>query len=740
MARNPSTWEGLELASGRYRITDKLGEGGMGFVYKAFDTKRKHNVVIKVPNAMVLQNEGHRKRFEREYLTLRKLSHPNVVKIYEAREARQLGSIPYAVMQYLAGGDLSGRLSNDPTQLREWLPAIASALDYVHQRDHVHRDVKPGNILFDAEGKAYLSDFGIIKIAYDAQNQKTNLTGTGMFIGTPDYMAPEIHDGETVGGPVDQYALAVIVYEALAGKLPFNGKTPIAIAFAHKTERAAQIGGIHPDIEAAIMRGLAKDPAERFPNCSEFAEAVLNAVDNKAPAIQPSQPTAEPTTKNVGLSKTIVDQNRLAPPQRPPPTRPMDRPPFPKLSPLRKSKRKRIRQIFWISSATGFVLLATAIVLLFTSGSDEKTTLSIGKSDSRKGALTATDKAKEKAEAQRRDEAERKDRAEANRKAEAERKTKEEAERKAKEEAERNAKKEAEQKAKEEAARIAKVEAGRTTKVRYWPNGQKRIEAHYKNGELDGLETEWHENGKKKSEHHYKNGVKDGLWTDWSNGQKRMEAHYKDGKKEGLETYWYKGRQKKGDVHYKNGKKKSEHHYKNGKQVGLETWWDKDGKKRVEGTFKNGKPDGLGTYWYEGGQKRMEEHFKDGKYEGLWTGWYENGQKKGDVHYKNGKRDGLETGWYENGQKKREAHYKDGKKEGLETWWHKDGKKKSEYHFVNDERDGPATYWDENGQKRMEEHYKNNKLEGLKTRWDRNGQKQYEIQYKDNKEVSRKEF
>ena len=250
----------------------------MGYVYKAFDTERNCHVVIKVPNEMVLQNEGHRKRFEREYLALRELSHPNVVTIYEAREARQLGNIPYAVMQYLAGGDLSGRLSNDPAKLREWLPAIAEALDYVHQHQHIHRDVKPGNILFDAEGKAYLSDFGIIKIAHDAQNQKTNLTGTGMFIGTPDYMAPEIHDGETVGGPVDQYALAVIVYEALAGKLPFNGKTPIAIAIAHKTEQAAPIPEMFTEVNDAIMKGISKEPSQRYSSCVEFAEAVLSAV------------------------------------------------------------------------------------------------------------------------------------------------------------------------------------------------------------------------------------------------------------------------------------------------------------------------------------------------------------------------------------------------------------------------------------------------------------------------------
>ena len=169
----PDNWIGLELSSGRYHITDMLGKGGMGEVYKAFDTKRNRDVVIKVPNAIVLQDESGRKRFEREYLTLRKLSHPHVVSIFEAR---QRGNIPYAVMQYLPGGDLSERLSNDPAKLHDWLPVIAEALDYVHQNGYVHRDVKPTNILFDSEDRALLSDFGIIKISLDSQGQETNLT------------------------------------------------------------------------------------------------------------------------------------------------------------------------------------------------------------------------------------------------------------------------------------------------------------------------------------------------------------------------------------------------------------------------------------------------------------------------------------------------------------------------------------------------------------------------------------
>ena len=178
-----SDWNGSSVSDGRYLITAKLGEGGMGIVYRARDTRLGMDVVIKVPRQVMLADPEFAGRFAREIRSLVKLSHPGIVKITDVGEYQGL---PFAVLQYLPGGSLEDREGGpgkratvaDPTSLSDWLPGIASALDYIHSQGYVHRDVKPANILFDAQGYAFLGDFGVIKVLTATEDSKIARSAT----------------------------------------------------------------------------------------------------------------------------------------------------------------------------------------------------------------------------------------------------------------------------------------------------------------------------------------------------------------------------------------------------------------------------------------------------------------------------------------------------------------------------------------------------------------------------------
>jgi LSD1 subclass zinc finger protein len=290
MSTTTTTWEGQALAGGRYRVIAKLGEGGMGFVYRARDANLDTEVVIKVPRRAMLDDPEFAGRFAREIRSLVQLAHPHIVKIHDVGEHEGL---PFAVMAYLSGGSLRDRqprgpkkqpLPLPPARLAEWLEAVAGTLDFIHQRGYVHRDVKPENILFDAHGHPYLSDFGIAKVLADQQqptSRQTVLTGSGMVLGTPQYMAPELILGQPFDGRVDQYALAVMVYELLSGRFPFDGPNPTAIFVQQTTQEPAPLNtllaGISPALAAAVKKGLAKELGQRHASCAAFARAVLHA-------------------------------------------------------------------------------------------------------------------------------------------------------------------------------------------------------------------------------------------------------------------------------------------------------------------------------------------------------------------------------------------------------------------------------------------------------------------------------
>lgn len=286
-----------------YRVLARIGAGGMGVVYRVWDHALNRYAVAKVPRRSLAADAIMRARFEREMEAMRRVRHPAVAPVIDFGEHNGL---PFAVMPYLAGGSLARRrpvrrgrpAPARSASLRHWLPAIADALDHVHAAGFVHRDVKPDNILFDGPGNAVLADFGIatfirrlaeqLPIPAAVSDSALRLTTAGQVIGTPHYVPPEVAAGGVADGQADQYALAAVVYEVLAGRPPIEGSS-IAETLAAQIEMAppplAMLRPELPDsLSQAVGRGLAKRPAERFGSCRELADfALLHVPEEPVP-------------------------------------------------------------------------------------------------------------------------------------------------------------------------------------------------------------------------------------------------------------------------------------------------------------------------------------------------------------------------------------------------------------------------------------------------------------------------
>ncbi len=275
-----------QLLDGRYEIRKSLDSGGMGTVYLAWDRTLERQVVVKIPHARLMADRTFRQRFLQEIRDLSNHEHPAILSIIDSGSQ---GDVPYAVVQYLRGGNLRERITQQGGQqsheeILAWLPTIADALDTVHRNGSLHRDVKPANILFDAQGNAILSDFGIATAIGAAdpdaptQEVRRELTVVGTFVGSPAYAPPEAID-RILTPAYDQYSLATVVYLALTGELPFSGKTNEAILIAKEKgtpppiDRKRLKGPLSKAAEKAIFKGLSRKPEDRFETCTEFAEA-----------------------------------------------------------------------------------------------------------------------------------------------------------------------------------------------------------------------------------------------------------------------------------------------------------------------------------------------------------------------------------------------------------------------------------------------------------------------------------
>jgi len=271
---------------GRYQILALLGEGGMATVYKAHDPRLERDVAIKVIRREAFPPEDLDmllKRFEREAKALGKLSHPNIVGVIDYGEHD--GS-PYLVMVYVPGGTLKDRLGH-PMPWREairTLLPIARALEYVHERGIINRDVKPSNVLMTEDGQPMLSDFGLAKL-FEKDKESTNITSSGTGIGTPDYMAPEQWTGEPTAQS-DLYSLGVVLYEMITGHRPYTADTPAGILLKQATEALplpkTYIPDLPQNVESVLLKALAKNPADRYPDVRTFAVELDNLLAGRA--------------------------------------------------------------------------------------------------------------------------------------------------------------------------------------------------------------------------------------------------------------------------------------------------------------------------------------------------------------------------------------------------------------------------------------------------------------------------
>jgi eukaryotic-like serine/threonine-protein kinase len=263
------------LVKGKYEILRLLGKGGMGAVFLAHDLTLEREVAIKVLPPDFSTDPQVIKRFQQEAKTAAKLDHNNIIPIYRVESEEGLN---YFVMKYISGTSLEDVLESKQPLTYDYVQRIlweaACALGHAHSRNVVHRDVKPANIMFDHDGRVMLTDFGISKALQSA----SGLTGTGMIIGTPHYMAPEQAKGQPVDGRADQYSLGVVGYRLLAGSLPFSGDSVHTILYKHIFEEAPRVSALRKDIPRfltdPIQRSLSKDPVERFPTMEEFATAI----------------------------------------------------------------------------------------------------------------------------------------------------------------------------------------------------------------------------------------------------------------------------------------------------------------------------------------------------------------------------------------------------------------------------------------------------------------------------------
>jgi serine/threonine protein kinase/class 3 adenylate cyclase len=266
---------------GAYRIVARIASGGVGTVYRAHQAALGRDVAVKVLHPHVAGEPEFQARFRREALAVAQLRHPNVLAVFDYG---QDAGMAYIVSELVDGGTLADHVGQPLAVdvVVQVLAPVAAALDYAHARGVVHRDVKPANILLTREGTPVLGDFGLAKLV----ESTTRLTETGAFFGTPHYMAPEQITGDAVGPPADQYALAVVAYELLAGRVPFAAETPLAVLHAHVHTPPPPLHRLNPALtapaDAALRRGLAKRPEARFASASALIRAIEAAGARRA--------------------------------------------------------------------------------------------------------------------------------------------------------------------------------------------------------------------------------------------------------------------------------------------------------------------------------------------------------------------------------------------------------------------------------------------------------------------------
>ncbi len=296
----PFLWEGYRLG-GRYELLERLGEGGMSTVYKAFDHNLRRTVAVKVIHPHLVDDEDFVRRFQSEARAVARLRHPNIVQVFDFATE---GELHYMVLEYIPGETLQQRLEHYREQGRgmPWRQAvrivwaIADALAYAHRQGMIHRDIKPANILLRPSGEPVLTDFGLARLV-DA----TTRTRTGVVLGTMAYMAPEQLRGQPIDHRADIYALGAVLFEALTGRRPYDGDNIAEILGQHLRadipDPRTWVPDLPPALSHLVQRALAKAPEQRFAQTDEFRDALqdlLADTSEERPAPDTHRQAAEP--------------------------------------------------------------------------------------------------------------------------------------------------------------------------------------------------------------------------------------------------------------------------------------------------------------------------------------------------------------------------------------------------------------------------------------------------------------
>jgi serine/threonine-protein kinase PpkA len=335
-----------------FQIQREIGRGGMARVYLAVQRKLGRLVALKVVSDTFASDPEFRRRFVQESRINARLTHPNIVQVYDVGAH---GSLLYLVMEYVGGGDLNSRLERGIRidELIRVVKEIGGALDYAHNRGFVHRDIKPENILFREDGSAALSDFGIARMVDDTPT----MSSSGTVVGTPQYMSPEQAAGRALDGRSDIYSLGVVFYRMLTGDVPYKAETAVRVGIKHLQEPIPRLPNYLSVFQEVIERALAKKPEQRFQSGAEFA-AALDAIRHRPDVTSATVRTQAVTTEEIRAVGSALITSR-----------------DPVRSDRSAQRRQRRRLLTNIASVTAVVAVVAGGTLLFVQEPDRVTRL-----------------------------------------------------------------------------------------------------------------------------------------------------------------------------------------------------------------------------------------------------------------------------------------------------------------------------------------------------------------------------
>jgi serine/threonine-protein kinase len=364
--------------AGRYRLEGRLGFGGMSTVHLALDLRLERQVAVKLLAEHLADDPTFVSRFQREAQAAARLVHPNIVQVFDSGQDETTGQY-FIVMEYIEGSSCAEILRDDGwVEVDEAISIIDQAcegLHYAHRHGVVHRDVKPGNLLRAREGEVKLADFGIAKAT-----EQSSITQVGSVLGTAAYLAPEQARGEEAGPPADLYALGVVTYQLISGRLPYEATSLTELALKQQQEAPPMldtlVAAVGPELADAVAISLALDPQERYQTAREMGRALSDGANGIAPGERRAGAQEAPATQATSLltgarrsagrgpERTAVGavtprRPRSGPPRRQPPVlQPAD------LAPARRSGRRGRRLLLGLIALIALAVVIIAVVIV----------------------------------------------------------------------------------------------------------------------------------------------------------------------------------------------------------------------------------------------------------------------------------------------------------------------------------------------------------------------------------------